>query len=89
LKYDQTDCRFRSARTVSIALIASDASEPVRKCELKGMNPSKEDNVNPADKRDRAEDEEPQLVPPDLEIDEGDEKKNKGTDLPPAMPPMI
>jgi hypothetical protein len=55
------------------------------------MNPSKEDNVNPDDKHDGPEDKELQLVPPDLDIDEEEEEeeKNKGTDLPPAMPPMI
>jgi hypothetical protein len=53
------------------------------------MNPSKEGKVNPADKHDRPEDQEPRLVPTDLDIEEGDEEKNKGTDLPPAMPPMI
>jgi hypothetical protein len=53
------------------------------------MNLSKEDNVNRAEKHDHPEGEEPQLVPPDLDTDEGDEEKKEGTDLPPAMPPMI
>jgi hypothetical protein len=53
------------------------------------MTPPKDDNVNPADKHDRPEDEEAQLVPSDLDIGEEEEEKNKGTDLPPAMPPMI
>jgi hypothetical protein len=70
-------------------LNVSDASEPVRKCEFNGMNPSKEGNVNPPDKHNRPEDEEPQLVPSDLDVDEGEEEKEKRTDLPPAMPPMI
>jgi hypothetical protein len=53
------------------------------------MNPAKEGNVNPPDKHDRPEDEEPLLVPLDLEIDEEEEEKNESTGLPPAMPPMI
>jgi hypothetical protein len=53
------------------------------------MTPPKDDNVNPADNHNRPEDEAPQLVPSDLDIDEGEEEKNKGSDLPPAMPPMI
>jgi hypothetical protein len=51
------------------------------------MNPSKEDNVKRAEKHDRPE--EPQLVPPDLDIDEGDEEKKEGTNLPPGMPPKV
>jgi hypothetical protein len=53
------------------------------------MKPSKEDNVNRAEEHDRPDDEEPQLVPPDLDIDEGDEAKKEGAELPPAMPPKV
>jgi hypothetical protein len=51
------------------------------------MNPLKEDDRS--GKHDRHEDEEPQLVPPDIDTDQGDEGKKQRTDLPPAMPPMI
>ena len=53
------------------------------------MKPSKEDNVNRAEEHDRPDDEEPQLVPTDLDIDEGDEAKKEGTELPPTMPPKV
>jgi hypothetical protein len=58
---------------------------------MNGMKSSPEDNVNRAEKNDRPDDEEPQLVPPDLdlEIEEGDEAKKEGTGLPPAMPPKV
>jgi hypothetical protein len=55
------------------------------------MNRSKEDNVNPAEKHERPE-EEPQLVPPDLDLgvtDDEEEEKKEGNKLPPAKPPMI
>jgi hypothetical protein len=61
------------------------ASEAIGKCELNGMNPSKEDKGNRDEKQDRAEEEKPRLVPDDLENVEGDEE----TDLPPAMPPKV
>ena len=54
-----------------------------------GMNPSKEDKENRDEKQDRADNEEPRLVPADLEIAEGDEEKDEETDLPPAMPPKV
>jgi hypothetical protein len=53
------------------------------------MKSSTEDNVNRAEKQDRPDDEEPQLIPPDLDIDEGDEAKEEGAGLPPAMPPKV
>jgi hypothetical protein len=53
------------------------------------MNPSKEDKGNRDEKQDRADNEEPRLVPADLEIAEGDEEKDEETDLPPAMPPKV
>jgi hypothetical protein len=56
---------------------------------MNGMKSSTEDTVNRTEKNDRPDDEEPQLVPPDLEIDEGDEAKKEGTELPPAMPPKV
>jgi hypothetical protein len=67
------------------------ASETVRNCEMNGMKSSTEDNVNRAEKNDRPDDEEPQLVPPDLDLDieEGEEAKKAGTGLPPAMPPKV
>jgi hypothetical protein len=54
---------------------------------VNGMNTSKEDKGNRDEKHDRADSEEPQLVPAD--IDEGDEEKHEETDLPPAMPPKV
>jgi hypothetical protein len=71
------------------AILAVNASETVRNYEMNGMKPSKEDNVNRAEKHGRPDGEEPQLLPPDLEIDEGDEAKKEETDLPPAMPPKV
>jgi hypothetical protein len=67
------------------------ASETVRNCEQIGMKSSTEDNVNRAEKNDRPDEEEPQLVPPDLDLDieEGEEAKKEGTGLPPAMPPKV
>jgi hypothetical protein len=65
------------------------ASKAVCKCEMNGMKSSEAEKGNPDEKHDRADDEEPKLVPPDLDIDEGDEEKNEGTDLPPAMPPKV
>jgi hypothetical protein len=58
---------------------------------MNGMKPSKEDEVNPAEKHHRPDDKEPepQLVPPDLDVDEGDEPKKEETDLPPAMPSKV
>ena len=53
------------------------------------MDPSKEDKGNQDEKHDRADKEEPRLVPADLDIDEGDEEKREETDLPPAMPPKV
>jgi hypothetical protein len=50
---------------------------------VNGMNPSKENKGNREDKHDRAEGEEPRLVPADLDIDEGDEEKHEETNLPP------
>jgi hypothetical protein len=66
-----------------------DASETVRNCELNGMKSSTEDNLNRAEKNDRPDEEEPQLVPPDLDLEEGEEAKKEGTGLPPAMPPKV
>ena len=69
------------------------ASETVRKCEINGMKSSIEDKANRAEKNDRPDEEEPQLVPPDLDLDldieEGDEAKKEETGLPPAMPPKV
>jgi hypothetical protein len=66
------------------------ASETVRKREIIGMKSSIEDKANRAEKN---EDEEPQLVPPDLDlgvdIEEGEEAKKEGTGMPPAMPPKV
>jgi hypothetical protein len=61
---------------------------------MNGMKPSTEDNVNRAEKHDRPDEEEPQLVPPNLDLGEGDETKGDeakkvGTELPPAMPPKV
>jgi hypothetical protein len=56
---------------------------------MNGMSSSKEDKRNRDEKLDRADREEPSLVPPDLDIDEGDEEKNEETDLPAAMPPKV
>jgi hypothetical protein len=56
---------------------------------MNGMNPSKEDKENRGEKHDRADEEETRLVPPDIDIEEGDEEKNEGTDMPPAMPPKV
>jgi hypothetical protein len=53
---------------------------------INGMNPDKE---NRDEKHDRADSEEPQLVPADLDIDEGDKEKHEETDLPPALPPKV
>ena len=53
------------------------------------MSSSAEDKRNRNEKVDRADSEEPKLVPSDLDIDEGDEEKNEETDLPPAMPPKV
>jgi hypothetical protein len=65
------------------------ASESVRSCEVNGMNPLKEDKENRGEKHDRADEEETRLVPPDIDIEEGDEEKNEETDMPPAMPPKV
>lgn len=69
------------------------ASETVRKCEINGMKSSIEDKANRAEKNDRPDDEEPQLVPPDLDlgvdVEEGEEATKEGTGLPPAMPPKV
>jgi hypothetical protein len=65
------------------------ASEAALKREMNGMSSSKEDKRNRDEKLDRADREEPSLVPPDLDIDEGDEEKNEETELPPAMPPKV
>jgi hypothetical protein len=60
---------------------------------MNGMKSSIEDKANRAEKNDRPDDEEPQLVPPDLDlgvdIEEGEEAKKEGTGLPPAMPPKV
>ena len=53
------------------------------------MSSSAEDKGNRNEKVDRADTEEPKLVPSDLDIDEGDEEKSEETDLPPAMPPKV
>ena len=55
----------------------------------KCMRSSAEDKGNQNEKLDRADREEPSLVPSDLDIDERDEEKNEETDLPPAMPPKV
>jgi hypothetical protein len=51
------------------------------------------DKASGAEKNDRPDDEEPQLVPPDLDLgidsDEGEEAKKEGTGMPPAMPPKV
>jgi hypothetical protein len=65
------------------------ASEAALKREMNGMSSSKEDKRNRDEKLDRADREEPNLVPPDLDVDEGDEEKNEETELPPAMPPKV
>ena len=69
------------------------ASEAALKREMNGMSSSKEDKRNRDEKLDRADREEPSLVPPDLDVDEGDEEKNEEkneeTKLPPAMPPKV
>ena len=65
------------------------ASEAALKREMNGMSSSKEDKRNRDEKLDRADREEPSLVPPDLDIDEADEEKNEETELPPAMPPKV
>jgi hypothetical protein len=46
---------------------------------MNGMNPSKEDEGNGYEKLDRADGEDPRLVPVDLDIDEGDEAKHEET----------
>jgi hypothetical protein len=46
---------------------------------MNGMNPSKEDEGNGYEKLDRADGEDPRLVPADLDIDEGDEAKHEET----------
>jgi hypothetical protein len=56
---------------------------------MNGMRSSKEEKGNRDEKLDRADREEPSLVPSDLDIDEEDEEKNEETDLPPAMPPKV
>ena len=56
---------------------------------VNSMDPSKEGKGNQDEKHDRADKEEPRLVPSDLDIDEGDEEKREETDLPPAMPPKV
>jgi hypothetical protein len=53
------------------------------------MTPSKEDKGKQEEKDDRADSQEPRLVPADLDIDEGDEEKHEETNLPPAMPPKV
>jgi hypothetical protein len=64
------------------------ASGGALKYEMNGMRSAKEDTGNRDEKLDRADREEPSLVPSDLDIDEGEEK-NEETDLPPAMPPKV
>ena len=56
---------------------------------VNSMDPSKEGKGNQDEKHDRADKEEPRLVPSDLDIDEGDEENREETDLPPAMPPKV
>jgi hypothetical protein len=63
------------------------ASAAALKYELNGMRSAKEDTGNRDEKLDRADREEPSLVPLDLDIDEGEEK-NEETE-PPAMPPKV
>jgi hypothetical protein len=53
------------------------------------MNPLEADKGNKDEKQDRADGENPRLVPADLETAEGDEEEHKETDLPPAMPPKV
>jgi hypothetical protein len=65
------------------------ASGTPLKYEMNGMRSPKEDKGNRDEKPDRADREEPSLVPWDLDIDEGDEENNETTDLPPAMPPKV
>jgi hypothetical protein len=55
----------------------------------KSMRSSKEEKGNRDEELDRADREEPSLVPSDLDVDEGDEEKKEKTDLPPAMPPKV
>jgi hypothetical protein len=67
-------------------------SRCVRGCSqmrVNGMNPSREDKGNRDEKHDRADVEEPSLVPADLDINEGDEEKQEKNNLPPAMPPKV
>jgi hypothetical protein len=59
-----------------------EASEAIAKCELNGVNPSKDDKGN-------RDEEKPRLVPDDIENVEGDEGEHEETDLPPAMPPKV
>ena len=56
---------------------------------MNGMRSSTEEKGNQDEKLDRSDREEPGIVPPDLDIEEGDEEKNEETDLPPAMPPKV
>ena len=56
----------------------------------KCMRSSAKGKGNRNEKLDRADsEEEPSLVPSDLDIDERDEEKNEETELPPAMPPKV
>lgn len=53
------------------------------------MEPFKKDQENRNEKDDRTDGEEPQLVPSELDIDEGGEGNHHKADLPPAMPPKV
>jgi hypothetical protein len=60
----------------------------VQRMRAVGMNPIDENDVAPKDKDDF--DNLPTIgdIPADKDIEEGDEEKDDGFDLPPAMPPV-
>ena len=53
------------------------------------MNPPEEDNRAPEESDDLDEGLEPAFIPSDADVQEGDEEKDEGTRLPPAMPPGV
>jgi hypothetical protein len=54
-----------------------------------GVNPLEQDDLVAEDKEDL--DDPPNLgrIPDETDIEEGDEEKDDGCDLPPAMPPAV
>jgi hypothetical protein len=54
-----------------------------------GMNPIDENDVAPEDKDDLDDIPNIKDIHADTDIDEGDEEKDDGTGLPPAMPPPV